>query len=280
MLIAPLTALGIIGSEFNVSNSISWLGTSYLLTQTSFQPCVSLSERILNQRADVPLERRLYGRLSDIFGRKSATLFASFIFGLGSLFCGLSRTYPQLIAARAFAGIGGGGLTTMSRCAKPSYCSVSRRTRGADKQSYSIVTSDLVPLRKRGVYQGLGNVVYAGGAAIGGPLGGWLGDTVGWRWAFLIQVPICVLHFAIVTWKVDIPSGPGDMLTKIKRIDYLGSVLLVAAVGLLLVGLSLGGNQLPWGAPLVYGTIIGGAVALVIFVLVEKYFAKEPVSRH
>lgn len=105
------------------------------------------------------------GRFSDIFGRKVATLFASAIFLIGSLGCGLSQTFWQLIAARAFAGIGGGGLTTMS----------------------SIVTSDLVPLRSRGTYQGLGNLVYAAGAAIGGPLGGWLGDTIGWRWAFLIQ---------------------------------------------------------------------------------------------
>lgn len=100
------------------------------MSQTAFQP--------------------LYGRLSDIFGRKSATLFASAVFGIGSLACGLSTTYSGLIAARAFAGIGGGGLTTMS----------------------SIVTSDLVPLRARGTYQGLGNIVYALGAALGGPIGG------------------------------------------------------------------------------------------------------------
>ncbi|SCV68049.1 BQ2448_170 [Microbotryum intermedium] len=229
------TTLSVIGSEFGVSNSIAWLGTSYLMTQTAFQP--------------------LYGRFSDIFGRKPATLFASVVFLLGSLFCGLSKTYPQLIAARAFAGIGGGGLTTMS----------------------SIVTSDLIPLRKRGVYQGLGNVVYALGAAIGGPVGGLLGDTIGWRWAFLIQVPICVIHFIIVFWKVDIPSGPGDIVTKIKRIDFLGSLSLVASVALLLVGLSLGGNEQPWSAPIVWGSIVGGLVVLAIFVVIEKFIAKEPL---
>ncbi|KAK4056000.1 hypothetical protein OIO90_002995 [Microbotryomycetes sp. JL221] len=229
------TILSVIGSEFGVSNSIAWLGTSYLMTQTAFQP--------------------LYGRFSDIFGRKAATLFASAVFLLGSLACGLSRTFPQLIAARAFAGIGGGGLTTMS----------------------SIVTSDLIPLRKRGVYQGLGNVVYAGGAAIGGPLGGWLGDTIGWRVAFLIQVPVCVIHFAIVAWKVDIPSGPGDIISKIKRIDFLGSFTMVASVALLLVGLSLGGNEREWSDPVVWGTIIGGIAGVVVFVLIEKYVAKEPL---
>ncbi|GAA5901937.1 hypothetical protein JCM5296_006307 [Sporobolomyces johnsonii] len=229
------TTLSVIGSEFRVSQSISWLGTSYLMSQTAFQP--------------------LYGKASDLAGRKAATLFASVIFLLGSLACGLSRTYPQLIAARAFAGIGGGGLTTMS----------------------SIVTSDLVPLRKRGVYQGLGNIVYAGGAAIGGPLGGWLGDSIGWRWAFLIQVPICVIHFAIVFWKVNIPSGPGSAVEKLKRIDYLGSVTLVSSVALLLIGLSLGGNEKPWSAPLVWGTIAGGLVVLLLFLFVETKIARDPI---
>merc|ERR1711939_64362 len=229
------TVLSTIGSEFGRSNEIAWLGTSYLLTQTGFQP--------------------LYGRFSDIFGRKVATLFASVVFLLGSLACGLSKTFPQLIAARAFAGIGGGGFSTMS----------------------SIVTSDLVSLRQRGTSQGLGNVVYAGGAAIGGPLGGWLGEGIGWRWAFLIQVPICAIHFAIVAWKVNIPSGPGSMVEKIKRIDFLGAITMVSAVSLLLVGLSLGGNQLPWSAPLVYGTLIAGGILLVVFLLVEKYVAREPL---
>lgn len=117
----------------------------------------------------------------------------------------------------------------------------------------------------------------AGGAAIGGPLGGWLGDTIGWRWAFLIQVPLCVVHFAIVALKVNIPAGPGSVIAKIKRIDFLGSLTMVASVALLLVGLSLGGNEKEWSDPLVWGTIIGGLAGIVLFVLVEKYVAKEPL---
>ena len=124
---------------------------------------------------------------------------------------------------------------------------------------------------------GLGNVVYAAGAAIGGPLGGWLGDDVSWRWAFLIQVPICFLHFSLVSWKVNIPSGPGSMVEKLKRIDYLGAITLVSAITLILIGLSLGGNQLPWDAPLVYSSLIGGSILLVTFVFVERYIAREPL---
>lgn len=121
---------------------------------------------------------------------------------------------------------------------------------------------------------GLGNLVYAAGAAVGGPLGGWLGDTIGWRWAFLIQgepstflcydhtstlactdfqewiVPICFLHFGVVSWKVNIPSGPGSVSEKIKRIDFLGALSMVSAVSLLLVGLSMGGKFAIPGASL------------------------------
>lgn len=230
------TILATVGSEFKVSKEVAWLGTSYLLTQTAFQP--------------------LYGRGADIFGRKAATLFASIIFGIGCLLCGLSQTFTQLCLARAFAGIGGGGLTTMA----------------------TILTSDVVSLKARGTYQGLGNLVFAFGSAMGAPLGGLFADgRLGWRFAFLIQVPICVVHFLAVSWKVDIPAGPGSMVEKMKRIDVFGALSLVSAVTLVLTGLSLGGNQRDWDDKLVLGSLIAGGILLVTFVYVEKYVAREPL---
>lgn len=110
-----------------------------------------------------------------------------------------------------------------------------------------------------------------------GEQGGWLGDGIGWRWAFLVQLPLCALHFAGVYWKVDIPSGPGSMSEKLKRVDYLGSLTLVSSIALLLIGLSLGGNEMPWGSPTVYGTIIGGLAMLAVFVLVETKYASNPI---
>ena len=108
----------------------------YFLTLTSFQP--------------------LYGKLSDIFGRKSCLLFAYVVFGIGCLFCGLARTMNELVIARAFAGIGGGGMTTV----------------------VSIMMSDIVTLRERGKWQGYINIVWATGASAGAPLGGIAADYI------------------------------------------------------------------------------------------------------
>lgn len=93
----------------------------------------------------------------------------------------------------------------------------------------------------------------------------------------LIQVPLCILHFAVVSWKVDIPGGPGSMVEKIKRIDGLGAITLVSSVTALLVALSLGGNERAWSDPLVLGTLFGGVGGAVLFVLVEKFIAREPL---
>ncbi|KAL7649591.1 hypothetical protein ACMYSQ_011430 [Aspergillus niger] len=124
-----MASYGQIGSDLEALNLTSWIATSYFLTLTSFQP--------------------LYGKLSDIFGRKACLLFAYAVFGIGCLFCGLAQNIDQLIAARVFQGIGGGGMTTV----------------------VSILMSDIIPLRDRGVWQGVINIIYATGSGIGAPLG-------------------------------------------------------------------------------------------------------------
>ncbi|ORY19774.1 major facilitator superfamily domain-containing protein [Clohesyomyces aquaticus] len=230
-----VSTYGTIGTDLKALNNTSWIATAYFLTLSAFQP--------------------VYGKLSDIFGRKECLLFAYTIFGLGSLCCGLARNMGELIAARAFAGIGGGGMTTV----------------------VSILMSDVVTLRERGTWQGYINIIYASGSAAGAPIGGLLADSIGWRWAFLVQAPLCVLAFIAVAAILDLPKQDhSHWREKILKIDFLGALILVSAVFGLLVGLDRGSN-VSWSDPI---TIAGLCTCplFIVFVLVEKYVASNPFA--
>lgn len=110
----------------------------------------------------------VYGRLADALGRRDAQLVALGFFTLGTALCAMAPSMLALIGARFVAGIGGAGLTAVG----------------------SILLSDLVDLRHRGLYQGLANMVFALGGSLGGPVGGWAADQFGWRVAFGAQVPM------------------------------------------------------------------------------------------
>ncbi|GIK06905.1 hypothetical protein Aspvir_002558 [Aspergillus viridinutans] len=231
-----VASYGQIGSDLKALNLTSWVATSYFITLASFQP--------------------LYGKLSDIFGRRACLLFSYFVFGLGCLFCGLARNIHELIAARVFQGIGGGGMTTV----------------------VSILMSDIVPLRDRGVWQGIINIIYATGSGTGAPLGGILSDYIGWRWAFLAQVPLCVLAFLAVTIMLDLPvQEDSHWKTKLRRIDFPGALALVGAVVSLLLGLDRGSN-VSWTMPLTIASLGISLAMFVLFVLIEVYFAAEPFA--
>ncbi|OJT13552.1 Multidrug resistance protein fnx1 [Trametes pubescens] len=234
------TLLSPIGSYFNESNRSSYIGTSYLLSVCCFTP--------------------LYGRLSDILGRKGAMLLALSLFGSGTLYCGLAPSMDALIVARAVAGMGGGGVMTVS----------------------SVAVTDLIPLRQRGLYQGMTNILFGLGAGLGGPLGGWMNDILGWRSAFLLQMPILVFSFCLVALKVsirlpdEIQNQP--VRAKLRRIDVLGSFTLVGTVGALLLGISLKSTEeLPWAHPLIWGLLLASAVFGAAFIWVETCWSPFPV---
>ncbi|KAL9004997.1 MAG: hypothetical protein Q9188_002211 [Gyalolechia gomerana] len=231
-----VTMYGKIGSDLKALNKTSWVSTAYFLTLTSFQP--------------------LYGKLSDIFGRKSALLFGYAIFGIGCLFCGLARDMNELIAARAFAGIGGGGMTTV----------------------VSIMMSDIVPLRERGTWQGIINIIYAAGAGCGAPLGGILADLFSWRWAFLAQAPMCALAFLSVTFVLHLPKRESaGWKKKLARVDFLGAFVLVSAVFTLLLGLDRGSN-VSWSIPIAIVSLSISFPLFILFAFVEQRFAAEPFA--
>ena len=196
----------------------------------------------------------LSGKLTDIFSRRTGLIWSNIFFLLGNLLCGFAQAQWQIILGRIIAGIGGGCLNTIS----------------------TFVTSDLVPLRRRGVWQGIGNVFFGLGSGLGGVIGGWISDTWGWRWAFLIQAPFVMISGVIVSFTVNIPVKETDT-AKIKRVDFLGSFALVASLVLLLLGLNSGGNIVPWNHPLVYVSLSLATVFLAVFVYVENNIAYEPV---
>ncbi|TVY27763.1 Vacuolar membrane amino acid uptake transporter [Lachnellula hyalina] len=224
------------GSDLNALNNTSWIATAYFLTLTGFQP--------------------LYGKLSDIFGRKPALLFAYIVFGTGCLLCGLARNLGELVAARAFAGIGGGGVTTV----------------------VSILFSDIVPLRERGSWQGYMNIVYAVGASGGAPLGGFLADSIGWRWAFLGQFPMCFVATIAVYFVLDLPrTDHSHWLEKIKRVDFLGAFSLVFAVFSLLIGLDRGSN-VSWSDTVAIVCSCVSIPLFAIFIFIEMKVASHPFA--
>ncbi|PHH87017.1 hypothetical protein CDD83_9422 [Cordyceps sp. RAO-2017] len=225
-----------IGNELNSLNNMSWVATSFFLTLTSSQP--------------------LYGKLSDVFGRKECLLFSYAVFAVGCLGCGLARDIVQLCVSRAVAGIGGGGMNAV----------------------VSIILSDLVPLRERGVWQGYLNVIYAAGSSTGAPVGGLFADSIGWRWSFLAQVPLCCVAWLAVYCFLDMPHrADSDWRANMRKVDFLGASTLVAAVLALLVGLDFGSN-FGWCHLATVVCLAAAPVLFALLVFVEARVATHPFA--
>ncbi|SPO05492.1 related to multidrug resistance protein fnx1 [Cephalotrichum gorgonifer] len=229
----------VISSEFDSANMVSWLTTSYLITSTAFQP--------------------LYGRFSDIFGRRICFFISSATFGLGCLGCGLSEHIVVLNCMRALTGFGGGGLMTIA----------------------TIVNSDMIPFRKRGMYQALQNGMFGFGAVSGASFGGLVADHIGWRWCFLLQVPISIFALILGTLVVKNPEGGFGLENTFEsiwtKVDLSGTFVLVTAVTIQLLGLSLGGNELPWSSPIVIGLLVTSILLLALFLTIESRTKAAPV---
>lgn len=196
----------------------------------------------------------LLGRLTDIYGRRSGIVVSNLLFAIGNLVCGLAANQGVMILGRAIAGLGGGGMMAIS----------------------NFIASDLVPLRKRGLVQGISNLVFGVGCGLGGLFGGFINDTWGWRVAFLIQVPLALVSTILVYILVAIPSKQSDE-SKLSRVDFLGAFTLTAALILLLLGLNLGGSSLGFGHPLVLGFFALSFLGFCAFVWVEAKWSKEPI---
>jgi len=235
MLLAALdqtivsTALPTIVGDLGGLDHLSWVVTAYLLTSTVSVP--------------------LYGKLSDLYGRRRLFMAAIVLFLAGSALAGLSQTMLQLILFRGLQGLGGGGLFAMALT----------------------IIGDVVPPRQRGRYQGYMGAVFALSSIVGPYLGGFFVDNLSWRWIFYVNVPIGILALFVTSLNLRLPTH-----RIAHRIDYEGALLLVAATTLVLLGLVWGGNEYAWSSPPIV-LLLGGGLALgALFVFVESR-AQEPI---
>src|SRR6202171_6583589 len=189
------------------------------------------------------------GKLSDLFGRRPFYIGGLMLFLLGSAFSGLSQNMGELIAARAVTGIGGGAMMALG----------------------VTTIGDIFSPREGGRWVGLIMGVFRLGNIVGPLIGGFTTDHFGWRWVFLVNLPLGLIALAMIAILMPKLAGHGRV-----RIDWLGIVLLVAGVVPILIGLTWAGITYPWNSVQVIGSLAIGAVLLAAFALWENR-AKEPI---
>ncbi len=235
MLLASLdqtivgTALPTIVGDLQGMDDYTWVVTAYLIATT----------------ASVPL----YGKLSDLYGRRPVILTAIVIFLVASALAGLAQNMLQLVLFRGLQGLGGGGLITLA----------------------FTVVSDVVSPRERGRYQGFFGAVFGISSVAGPVLGGWLAE-VDWRWIFYINLPLGFAAMIAVNQILRRHHFP----TRPHRIDWLGASCLVPAVVSLLLAVTWGGNSYAWDSAVIIG-LFGAAAALTVAFLVVEARAEEPI---
>ncbi|KAI5965610.1 uncharacterized protein KGF55_000972 [Candida pseudojiufengensis] len=235
------TLLTLIASDLHAIKNISWIATAYLLSSSAFQP--------------------IFGKLSDIFGRKFILIGCTFLFGIGCLIC-VTDSLLWLVIGRFITGWGGSGLTSVG----------------------TMTMSDLIPLRDRGLYQGLANICFGLGSASGGFIGGIIADTLGWKYVFILQIPLAIVVGLCIQLYLNLPEGsPGlgahgqDIWQKLKRVDFLGSFCLISSLMLILTAASLGGRDIEYSSNTFILLSISSLILLSGFFYVEAYISEEPI---
>lgn len=195
----------------------------------------------------------LYGKLGDLHGRRIVLQFAIVVFLVGSMLCGIAQSMMQLVLFRFVQGMGGGGLMV----------------------TIQAVIGDIVSPRQRGRYQGFIGAVF-GLASIAGPLvGGYFTTHLTWRWIFYVNLPFGLL--ALVVLATTLPHTTRRVA---HAIDYTGAALLAIALSTIVLLTDLGGTAVPWSSTTVLALAATGALALAVFVVVERRHPEPVLPLH
>ncbi|WP_225727301.1 MULTISPECIES: MDR family MFS transporter [unclassified Nocardia] len=197
---------------------------------------------LLAQAVTVPI----YGKLADMLGRKPVLLFGIAVFALGSMLCGFATNMVALIGFRAVQGIGAGAVSPMSMT----------------------IAGDIYTVRERAKVQAYLASVWAASSVLGPLLGGVLSEYVGWRWIFLVNLPLAVVAAWMIVRQFT-ESAPRQR----HQVDYLGAALLTVGAGALMLALLEGGQAWAWNSPTGIALCVGGAAVLAIFGWVERHAA-------
>jgi EmrB/QacA subfamily drug resistance transporter len=226
-IVAP--ALPAIGKSLGDVDDLSWVITSYLLALTAATP--------------------LFGKLSDIYGRRAVLLLAIGIFIVGSIACALAPTLWALVLARGLQGIGGGGLLPIAQT----------------------IIADLLSPRERPIVQGRTSIMFMSASILGPVLGGLLTDHLHWSFIFWINVPLGGV--ALVMTERALRRLPRN--DRPHQLDVIGAALMLGAAIVLMLALSLGGTHYPWGSWRML-TLVGSSVALWALFALRLLTAREP----
>jgi len=223
------TAMPVIIGDLKGFSIYAWVFTAYMIASTITVP--------------------IYGKLSDVYGRKPFYIIGLGLFMLGSVLSGQAHTMMQLIIFRAFQGIGGGAMLSMPRA----------------------TIGDIFNPRERGRWMGVIAMTFGLASIVGPFLGGWITDHWGWRWIFYINLPVAAGALAAILYAL-----PRVRVDKQVHVDWAGSVVLVGGLIPLLLGFTWAGNQYAWGSPQIIGLFAFSVTMLVLFAWVERK-AVEPI---
>lgn len=224
-----------IAKDLHAQSTIAWAGTSALIANTVFQV--------------------LYGRLSDLFGRKIVLLSALVLLALSDLIVGLAPNAVVLYVFRGLAGVANGGITSLTM----------------------MIVSDVVTLQQRGRYQGILGAFFGIGNAVGPLIAAGFAEHTTWRGLFYLLAPLA-LCAAVASWKVLPSNMPKTNFSEtVRMVDFGGLVFGTLAIILILIPVSEGGHGLAWSSPTIITMLAIGGVCSILFILVEWRFAKLPM---